>query len=309
MPDATYMTAARTAAHAEWTRVVRRHRWRVSLWRLSAAAMVLVAVGAFWLAGRRVPPPEPGSEVATVRTVVGEVVLTRPGSPGSPLTASGARLRVGDRIDTTVSGRLALAMAGGLSIRFDRATAAVLRGPDRLYVRRGAVYVDTGRGRDGHVRVETEWGRIDHAGTQFEVRVHDDALVVSVREGEITVEREGGRWTSRAGERLRMRANRPVERTAMSAFAPAWEWTTELAEPFALEGSSLPEFLDWASRELGMRWVYADARMRASAGRIVLHGSIAGLTPQEALAAVLPTCGLTSSQDNGRIIVSARTGQ
>jgi hypothetical protein len=40
---------------------------------------------------------------------------------------------------------------------------------------------------------------------------------------------------------------------------------------------------------------------------IVLHGSIEGLTPDEALAAVLPTCGWAFEyQERGRIIVTAQ---
>jgi hypothetical protein len=46
--------------------------------------------------------------------------------------------------------------------------------------------------------------------------------------------------------------------------------------------------------------------MRDRVRRIVLHGSIEGLTPREALAAVLPTCGLTFFQERGRIIVTAQ---
>jgi hypothetical protein len=37
--------------------------------------------------------------------------------------------------------------------------------------------------------------------------------------------------------------------------------------------------------------------------QIVLHGSIDGLTPEEALGAVLPTCGLTFRLEGERLIV------
>jgi len=65
----------------------------------------------------------------------------------------------------------------------------------------------------------------------------------------------------------------------------------------------VPRFLDWASRELGTRWEYGRPEMRRRVEPIVLHGSLEGLTPDEALAAVLPTCGLTVVRDRDRLVV------
>jgi hypothetical protein len=62
-------------------------------------------------------------------------------------------------------------------------------------------------------------------------------------------------------------------------------------------------FLDWVSREQGWRWQFEQPAMRGRVEQIVLHGTIDGLTPEEALAAVLPTCGLSFRQDGARLIV------
>jgi hypothetical protein len=59
-----------------------------------------------------------------------------------------------------------------------------------------------------------------------------------------------------------------------------------------------------ASREQGLRWEYSDSSIKPRAERIVLHGSVDGLTPEETLDAVLPTCGLTTRRDADRLIVS-----
>ena len=63
-------------------------------------------------------------------------------------------------------------------------------------------------------------------------------------------------------------------------------------QPFVLEGATLARFLDWAARQQGWRWTYADPTMRARFDRVVLHGTLEDLTVPEALDAVLPTCGL-----------------
>jgi hypothetical protein len=72
-----------------------------------------------------------------------------------------------------------------------------------------------------------------------------------------------------------------------------------------LEGATVQTFLDWISREQGWDWEIADSTLRARAGRVVLHGSIEGLTPEEALAAVLPAAGLTYRREGARLVIEA----
>jgi hypothetical protein len=66
--------------------------------------------------------------------------------------------------------------------------------------------------------------------------------------------------------------------------------------------------LQWVSREEGLRWEYADAAARRVGDRAVVNGSIDGLTPAEALLAVLPAAGLTSTRDGDRLIIHATGG-
>jgi hypothetical protein len=277
-PDPSHMATARAAAREEWARVVKRGVWRVSLWKLSAAALIVVALGnVIWLARRPSSPSTTtrGPEVTTLQAVTGPVLVTN-SALGEPVVAhAGMRLRHGDRVETTGDSR--------------------------------AVYVDTGTGaHHTALRVHTAFGIVDHLGTQFEVRLRDRTLRVSVREGSVAVEHRGTRSTSHAGERLILAADRPVERQTIETFAADWRWTTDVASRFDLEGAAVPEFLDWATRELGMAWEYNPPDMGGRVTQIVLHGSIEGLTPDEALAAVLPTCGLTFYQERGRIIVTAQ---
>lgn len=306
MPDSAQMSSARAAARAEWARIVERRAWRVSLWRLTGAALAIVTLSsAIWFGLRPSPAPPPGIEIATLQTMTGSLFVT--GSEGRrPVTQTGVRLRSGDRIETPEGSRAAVSMDRDISLRLDWSTSVILHGADRLTLERGAVYVDAGTlPRDFPLRVSTSFGSVHHVGTQFEVRLHDDALGVRVREGAIAIERAGTRWTARAGERLLLARNRPPERQAIATYGSDWSWIGELARPFPLEGAAVPRFLDWASRELGVRWDYANPAMRHHVEEIVLHGSLEGLTPEEALAAVLPTCGLAFHREGERIVISA----
>jgi hypothetical protein len=284
---------------------------RLPRWKLRAAALVVAALGtATWLAGRESRPSTstPAEEVAILQSITGPVFVTN-GELAKPVLArAGMRLRPGDRVETTDGGRAAFSLSGEDSIRLDRATVVVLAGADRLRLDRGAVYVDTGDGAHrSALRVHTAFGIVDHAGTQFEVCVRDRALRISVREGFVGVEHQGTRSTSHAGERLILAADHSVERQTIEPFAADWRWITDVASQFDLEGAVVPEFLDWAARELGITGEYEYPAMRDRVGHIVLHGSIDGLTPDEALAAVLPRYGLAFEyRERGRILVTAQ---
>ena len=95
-----------------------------------------------------------------------------------------------------------------------------------------------------------------------------------------------------------------ARREPIAIAGPEWSWVDRLAEPFILEGATVTAFLEWIRREEGWRWEIADDALRARAGRIVLHGSIEGLTPEEALAAVLPASGLTYRREGTRFLIA-----
>ena len=121
----------------------------------------------------------------------------------------------------------------------------------------------------------------------------------------MAVEDAGVRWTSQAGEQLVFARGRAPERRAIAVSGPEWRWVGDVAPPFRLEGATVPAFLRRITREQGWTLEFTDASLRSRVDRVVLHGSIEGLTADEALAAVLPTCGLTSRRQGDRLIVSA----
>jgi hypothetical protein len=61
------------------------------------------------------------------------------------------------------------------------------------------------------------------------------------------------------------------------------------APPFTIENANLAQFLDWVSRETGLRWHLATPGDDPE--KVILHGSIEGLTAEEALSVVLPGSG------------------
>jgi ferric-dicitrate binding protein FerR (iron transport regulator) len=141
-------------------------------------------------------------------------------------------------------------------------------------------------------------------GTQFEVRAGRSSFRVRVREGEVLVKRNDSEVTARAGEGLHVDQQGWYVRSTVPIFGPEWAWTSTIAPQFQLEGSTVQQFLEWVAREQGWRWRFVDADTARRAAGIVTHGSLEGYTPEEALAIVLPTCGLSFVRNRDEVVVS-----
>jgi ferric-dicitrate binding protein FerR (iron transport regulator) len=258
-----------------------------------AAGIAAVLLIAWLLPSRVVQPP-------VAPQVVGRVVRTE----GVVHATVGEELHADTILDTGDTGRMALALGPGISLRMDVDSRIVMVGERTVRLERGAVYVDARAEKSGSVLVHTPHGDVRDIGTQFEVRARGSSFGVRVREGEILINRGGAEMTARAGEGLHLdRQGRYVRRT-IPVFGPEWAWTSTIAPQFQLEGSTVQQFLDWVAREQGWRWRFADSDTARLAAGIVTHGSLEGYTPEEALAIVLPTCGLSFVRNGDEIVVS-----
>jgi hypothetical protein len=121
-----------------------------------------------------------------------------------------------------------------------------------------------------------------------------------VRDGAIQLERAGRIDRAPMGTELLVRFDGTVSTKPVDPFAADWAWTTAAAPPFIAENTTLEAFLQWAAREGGWTIEWSDA-LRQRARTTILHAPIDGMTPAEALEAVLPTCGLSPQVVNGRL--------
>jgi len=298
--------AAREAFQRQARRTARRRRlvWAVGG---SLAASLLVTIGLTLRPLRPSAAPGAGRPVATVELTGGDVaVLDAEGRPAASRTVlSGAVLRTGG------SGRAAVRLPGGTSVRIDAGSAVRLDSPRLVSLERGAVYVDAGpAGRPGQeVEIATPLGSVRHVGTQFETRLlprsgpGGPALRVRVREGAVLVEQADETLQVRAGGELLLEAGSRPERAEISVHGPGWDWIQRTAPPFEIEGARLVDFLDWASREAGLPWRLAGPRAGSTPEDVILHGSIEGLTAEEALAVVLPSSGYRHRRAGDEIVI------
>jgi ferric-dicitrate binding protein FerR (iron transport regulator) len=305
-PPAEIERALRESLRGEWRAVVAERQGRRRRAALALAAGVMAAAVGTWFVVADVG--EPAQAVGSVALADG-VLRVKTGRFGRWEPASGGQpVAIGQFLATGPTGRGALELAGGISARLDHETEVRVAAADRLVIDRGAIYVDAGADSAGAAPLEivTPAGSVRHLGTQYEVRVTDSAVRLRVREGRVLWNSDAGTATGEAGEQLTIAPGGGVERGRVPLFGETWDWAAAAAPAIELDGLPLGEFLDWAARELGRRVEYATPEVARQAASVVLRGSIAGLTPDEALATVLATTRMQAVLEEGRILVNAR---
>lgn len=301
---------------AERVRATVYREWKSSrrlrgIRRGAVRTLPVLAVAAMWILSVRVNvPPEaprtPEQVLATGERIEGAPILRRlvDGRPEALRLAPATSVRAEDVIETDGTSRAALRATDGSSVRLDQVSRIRLIGPTVIELIEGAVYVATSGGSRGF-EVRTSLGTVRDRGTRFEVRLGAASLRVRVRTGAVEIGRGSAVVPMHAGFEATVRSTGVVTQP-LAIFGSDWDWTGALAPAFALEGRSLQEFLDHVTSEEGWRLSYAEPALAASASTIVLHGSVEGLRPEQALAVALATSGLQYRLRAGELIVSRR---
>ena len=297
-PDAAMQAEVRAAVEAEWRQLVatQDRRRRRTVWAV-AAGVVVAALGV-WLM-RPVLAPRPHAVADLVR-VDGVVEGRMNGDTAWKPILPGVSFLAPQEIRTAAGARAAVTLRSGVELRLDRATRLAFDGAEVASLHEGAAYVDAGTdARRRGFALRTTAGTVRHVGTQYEARLQHEGLRVAIREGSVRVETPDGPVPGNAGEQILL-AGGQVTRDALPAHDGSWSWIGSVAPAFAIEGRTLSEFLRWAARETGRDLAYATADIEREGSRIVLHGSVEGLGPDESIAAVGATTRL------GVVVSSAR---
>jgi ferric-dicitrate binding protein FerR (iron transport regulator) len=305
-PDPAVARAARVRAvvHREWQAIRRRRTISrgAAIAVLGAAASLLIAV----LVQRSRPVVAPPDRiVATSERVQGVPLVVRHRQADAPIRLSGSMsIHADDAIETDGVSRIALQASDGSSVRIDRDSRVRFVAPSVIEVVAGGLYVSTADGSHGF-EVRTPLGGVRDVGTQFEVRLTTASLRVRVRTGTVEIRRGAGIETAGAGTEAMVTPSGVAVRQ-VAPYGSEWAWTSAIAPPFAIEGQSLRSVLDHLATEEGWSLRYDDADVANIAARVVLHGSVEGLSAEEALEVALATSGLQYRLHDGTLLVSKR---
>ena len=298
----------RAAVHAEWRAATKRRvdqsRVLATAAFLAAAATVVFAVGRLVILEQPAAPIPLVALVATIDQLEGlPRRLLDPDSVTDSAIRLGDSIRVGEWIVTDERARVGLRFRDGTSVRLDALSRARLLSAGMIELVAGAVYVDTER-ESGRFEVRTSLATARDVGTQFEVRLVDEGLRLRVRSGLVELTDGGRRVSGSGGTEVMFSEGGAVSRP----FAPHgsdWEWTTRISPVVEIEGLALATFLDRLAREQGWTLRYQDPALAKQASQIVLHGSVKGLRPQDALDVAIATSGLHHRLERGELSVWA----
>jgi hypothetical protein len=134
---------------------------------------------------------------------------------------------------------------------------------------------------------------IEHVGTEFEVLSNDRLVRLRVREGAVRLKGESRDIAAEAGTELTAMSDGTVTQSTVATYGRDWLWVAALAPDYEIEGKPLLGFLQWVSRETGRQVEFSDAHAREVAERTILHGSVRGREPLDALSSVLSTTSLS----------------
>ena len=271
-------------------------RW---LTRLPLAAALLLAL----LVGYQLLPESGAPEAGTIAYASGAYTVRGTEASGDAVTA-------GSIVRTSASGRLLIDLGDDRAVRMDHNASLTLHSRSEIWLHRGRIYVDA-RGRKG-VTVVTENASITDVGTQFEVSVEQETLVVATREGIVDVTLGGDTLRSRArpgtGEALRIDGLDLVSRSDIPTSGERWAWT-QLARPLFNAGNrSLRDYLEWAAREEGMTLRFSTPLAEQQAELRTLHATGEIDSDAATLAGVLATSAFeTIPGGEDEILVAIRT--
>ena len=290
--------SARVAAH--WEKVVAEQRkTRPARFNpnFAIAASVVLAVAVGFLAWRYAPDA-PSVDSLTVNRVVGEVRVD------DRVIAAGDTIPVDGVITTASDSRIALQLADGRSLRIDENTQLVASAESRFGLGRGAVYFDSGRNVDASpVFIDTPYGVATDIGTQFQVRLQANTVVVGVREGLVALSRPGlEALTVDRGQLLQVADDGGADRREIEDDS-MWDWANAIAPEIDTNDMTLANYLDWYAREKGYEIEWADTQSRDKAMVSRLSVSIQGLTLDEGFAVVQSVAPFEYEIDDGKMRV------
>ncbi|MHB1869840.1 MAG: FecR family protein [Steroidobacteraceae bacterium] len=285
-PATQIEASVRSAVERAWQdSVAQRNARRRVRWLALAASLAAITGGALWFALREQARTVPAD--ATLLAVRGNVTVTV--AHDRALIAAGSRLPFGTTVRTARNGFVLMTVADE-SMRVGPGSSMRIGSGGHVRLTDGRIYVETSDSRESAppLIVETPFGRVSHLGTQFQVVVDRQGMAVSVRSGHVRVKDASGQAQRlSAGQGVDVQRGGGVQRLSVSPYGPEWAWANSLVPDLPIDGRPLSDFLSWYAREMGVKLVLLGPGTATAVKHTVLSGSVAGMTPDQALDAVM----------------------
>lgn len=254
--------------------------WRQPVFALAATVALSLVIG--FLAARDSAPASAGE----ILYASGAYTI-RGSETGADDVAPGSIIR-------TTTGRMLIDLRNGRTLRIDEGASLTLRSDSEIWLHGGRVYVDSASADP--VLVVTQFASVTDVGTQFEVWVDGETLIVATREGTVNVQLGDEALVSRAqagqGEELKIAALELVSRAPVPTIGSRWSWTQQARPLFSVQGRTVLEYLRWSARESGRTLRFATPLAAQRAELSLLFGRLGEADADQAtVERILATSG------------------
>ena len=225
-----------------------------------------------------------------------------------------AAIEGGDLVETGSDSGLALGWHDGGSLRLDENTLVVFEAADQIYLQSGRVYFDSETGLlssqattagAANLSIRTDHGVLRHLGTQYMTRVDGDDLVISVREGVVSID-GNVKVRASAGQQFAISGSGELSINDIDGFGGEWKWVEKSAPAVNLEGRLISDALSWVASESGYKVHYDSAGAQSVATQEILRGFPLkmDIEPTRALYLFMETVDLNAQIEGELIVIS-----
>ena len=299
----------RAAVREEWREATAGRRSRRRVMQYAVAATVVL--GVFGVLNILRTPPVEAVRVASIEKTVGSVFVL---GDAAELHEVNDEMQVysGQTIVTRDDAGMALAWGNGGSLRVGANTRIEFTDENSVFLVAGRAYFDSLPEADAAAddggdapafTLQTALGDAYHVGTQYMGEFVEDALIVSVREGEVFVDGKFHEQRVSSGHRVLMAGRQQPSVSNISRSGEAWEWVHETMPPRDVEGQTVYEFVSWVSRELGLDFDFDEQAEAVAKDEARLKGEI-DTGPAEALKLGLASAALDWHIEEGVIYIT-----
>lgn len=307
-PPASDEALIREAVHAEWQQVAGGRVRRRNITTFALAASVLLAVFASMNSLREPVVDISDLQMATIEKQFGEFKVNS--QPVSSVQL--AAIEGGDLLESGSESGLALGWHDGGSLRIDENTTVVFEAENQVYLQQGRIYFDSEANPSASqatitnvsdLQIRTEHGVMRHLGTQYMTSVDSDGLLVSVRDGVVSIV---GPVTARApaGKQFAITGSGDLSIDDTDGVTD-WEWVEKSTPAINLDGRTVSQALEWVSRESGRSIQYVgNAEFVASQSELRGLPDPMTLEPTHAMQVFMSLVDLNARKEGDVIVVS-----
>lgn len=262
----------RTAVRAEWSAVTGRRRRRRLATGLAMAATVTLVL-AVSLSGLRQAGVAP-VEVAAIDRSTGTLYFQSSAS-GILEPVNTTSIVSGQMLTTGKDSAAGLDWLKGGSLRVGADTHVEFVAADEVFLHSGRIYFDSsGASNENALSIRTEHGLVTHLGTQYLTESNAASLIVSVREGVVSIDGAFHDQAVHEGQRVQMTGSARPLLTNTSGTGAEWEWIEAVSPAISVDGMPVADFLHWVGRETGHAVRFETTTAESLARNTLLRGSV-----------------------------------